>query len=121
MNERSEEDSPVKNEPKTSAINVQVPPVSAHLIEPMLEPSELNFSAEIDMLNDSVQFISDSGDFNDISKTDSILIDEQDVVHELEREFLPTIASVTSLHPSEFNNLMNFELTSSQMESAEIS
>lgn len=118
-----EEDSPVKIEPKIkSAINVQVPPVSARLIEPALEPQELNLSAEIDMLNDSVTFISDSGDFNDISKSDSILIDEQDVVHELEREFLPTITSVTSLHPSEFNNLMNFEpLTSSPMESAEIS
>lgn len=119
-----EEDSPVKIKPKTSAINVQVPPVSARLIEPELERSELNLSADIDMLNDSVTFISESGDYNDISKSDSILIDEQDVVHDLEREFLPTITSVTSLHPSEFNNLMNFEpisLTSSPMESAEIS
>lgn len=116
-----DEDSPmlssVKADPKAGATSIQVPP---RMIEPTIEPPELNLSAEIDMLNDSVTYISDGGDFNDISKTDSILIDEQDVV-DLEQEFLPTITSVTSLHPSEFNDLMNFELSSSQMESAEIS
>ncbi|XP_055298770.1 daxx-like protein [Sitodiplosis mosellana] len=120
-----EKDSPVKakEKPKTSVVKVSTsPPTSAHPIEPTLEPPELNINAEIDLLNDSVTSISDSGEFNDISKTDSILTDEQDVVHELEREFLPTITSVTSLHPNEFNDLMNFELTpSNQMESMEIS
>lgn len=122
MNEEEEEDSPVKVEPNRSVINVRPPPVSPHLLEPMPDPPELNLDADIDLLNDSVQFISDSGEFNDISKTDSILIDDQDAADELEQQFLPTITSVTSLHPSEFNNLMNFEMTSSQqLESAEIS
>lgn len=83
-----------------------------------LEPSEMNVDATIDLLNDSVINISDGVDFNDISKSDTILIDEDDV-NELEREFYPTIKSVTSLNPNEFNDLMNFE--SGQMEGVEIS
>lgn len=79
----------------------------------------MNVDATIDLLNDSDILITDGVGFNDITKTDTILIDEEDVVHELEREFYPTITSVTSLNPSDFNELMNFE--SNQMESMEIS
>lgn len=90
--------------------------------------SGLNLSANIDMINDGVPFIGDDDDFNDISNADPMLLEKTDVegvlrvernaAQELENEFLPTITHVTSLHPSEFNDLMNFQ--PNQMESAEI-
>lgn len=125
MNE--DDESPVKSKetPRTSVKVSLSPtsspqPTSASLLEPTLEPPELNINAEINLQNDSVTYISD-GDL-DISKSDSILIDEQDVIQQLQQEFLPTIANVTSLHPNEFNELMNFDLAPpNQMESMEIS
>lgn len=114
-----EDESPVKSpkKPKVQVIKTSPSPSPLVSIDPTLKPSGMNVDATIDLLNDSVINISDG--VIDISKSDSILIDEEDVVHELEREFYPTIKSVTSLNPNEFNDLMNFE--SSQMEGMEIS
>lgn len=76
---------------------------SNHIIAP-----DLNIDADIDMLHNSVKFI-DGNDFHDIAQDDAMLIEEPDVVQELQQEFYPTITSVTSLHPRQFNEFMNFE------------
>lgn len=109
--------SPAKSEAKTIPNSKKVPKTSALLRESNLKPPELNLNADIDILNDGISFISDAGGFNDITKADSILIEEQDgIVQELQNEML--ITSVTSLHPSEFNDLMNF--SSNHLKSEEI-
>lgn len=67
-----------------------------------------DLDADIDMLNDSVTYISD-GDFNDIAQ-DALLIEQDE--EELTKEFYPTITSVTSLHPAQFNEFMKFDQNS---------
>lgn len=69
-------------------------PVTLSSVQTLIKPE----CDDIDMLNDIA----------DLTRGDAVLIDEQDV-EELAKEFYPTIKSVTSLHPSEFNEFMNFE------------
>ncbi|XP_031624848.1 daxx-like protein [Contarinia nasturtii] len=103
--EDEKEKSPVKNVPKTVSSSKKVPTTSSSSCKKPQDPPPV-VKDHIDLVNDSIEYISDDGGaaYNNV---DEILIDEHDVV-DLEKEFLPTITSVTSLHPEAFNNLMNF-------------
>lgn len=137
-NETSEEQSPVKNAPKTTSNSTTVPTTSsAHsTAQPTIAQAELKIDVDavahgggrsgrgvdggIDMLDECVYInesdeFNDPGAFNDANEFHDALLDAEEM-QVLSNEFLPTITSVTSLHPSKFNEL--FE--SSQIESSNI-
>lgn len=105
----SEEDSPTKSTTNSTTVPTTSAHTSAQPTIPQISQPELKIDADmdgdIDMLDDSdVQFITDTGDF----------LDANDM--QICAEILPTIKSVTSLHPSKFNELY----TSSQIDSGNI-
>lgn len=109
----SEEDSPTKSTTNSTTVPTTSAHTSAQPTIPQISQPELKIDADaeadmdgdVDMLDDSdVQFITDTNDF----------LDANDM--QICAELLPTIKSVTSLHPSKFNELY----TPSQIDSGNI-
>lgn len=105
-NEDEEEKSPSKNEPKPVSVNKKVPTTSASPPPSKQKIKNEPPPDEVITINDSIEIIDDSGGVDD--DADVLQVIGVEDAAELEKEFLPTISSVQSLHPSEFNDFMNF-------------